>query len=423
MAYPPSTSGFQATGVSGTSTAATAPGRYELGVRLGTGGMASVHRAVDRVLGREVAVKRFDRCPPDAGAARVRDAEGRMHASLRHPGLVTLLDAGIDGQGVPFLVLDLVDGADLRSRIRREPFDLPAAAYLGLDVAEALDYLHSRGVVHRDIKPANVLLGPGSGIRPFRARLADFGIAVPVAESIEADPQTTTGTAAYLSPEQASGRPVGPASDVYSLGLVVLEAITGHVEFPGDALTSAFGRLERDPELPDGLPAAWRHLLAGMTARSPQQRPTAGEVMLAFRQLVIDADAPERDELEAPGALGRLAALARRIGGARAASVTVLDQRRAWVQVAADAAERDPLAAAVAEADAAGLALHGPVGGEMPDLSLPITGSDGTLLGVCRVFGAAPAALAEALPALAAVTEIAAHDEELRRVARRLMRR
>ena len=196
--------------------------RYALGDLLGQGGMADVFRAHDGVLDREVAVKMLRDSTAD-GSDRTRfTSEARTLARLSHTGLVMVLDAGIEIDR-PFLVMELVDGATLADRLRDGPLDIETAASVGVQVSEALAYAHERGVVHRDVKPANLLLD-ASG----RVKLADFGIARLLGDTIR---HTMTGhaigTAAYLAPEQVQGRDVDGRSDVYSLGLVLLESITG----------------------------------------------------------------------------------------------------------------------------------------------------------------------------------------------------
>jgi hypothetical protein len=154
-------------------------------------------------------------------------------------------------------------------------------------LAEGLHFIHDRGVVHRDVKPANVLLAP-SPIpgRPPVAKLSDFGIA----RLVESDRVTSTGTfvgtAQYLSPEQARGEPVGPPSDIYSLGLTLLEAVTGATSFPGSAIESATARLARDPVVPGSLGYGWKSLLTAMTNRNPAARPTALDVVLRAQALL-----------------------------------------------------------------------------------------------------------------------------------------
>lgn len=152
--------------------------------------------------------------------------------------------------------------------------------------------MHANGVVHRDIKPSNVMLVRyGTTTFRARARLTDFGIAggILASQHTEAEGKTTTGTAAYLSPEQASLKTAASASDVYSLGLVLLECLTHEVAFPGGAVESALARLTLDPPVPDDLPGEWTTLLRAMTARDPSLRPAAAQLTAAFREAVMAA--------------------------------------------------------------------------------------------------------------------------------------
>lgn len=144
-----------------------------------------------------------------------------------------------------------------------------------------------RGVVHRDVSPANILL-PESTASGVAAKLTDLGIARLVDDAKVTATGTVIGTASYLSPEQASGRPLTPATDVYSLGLVLLECLTGRREFPGTAVESATARLSRDPVIPEALGGAWAELLRAMTARDPAQRPTAGEAAVQLSALLAE---------------------------------------------------------------------------------------------------------------------------------------
>ncbi len=268
-------------------------GRYRPGGVIGQGGMAKVYRARDEQLGREVALKLFEAIPAGAAATPVFTAELRMLASLNHHGIVTLLDAGIDdsvpNEPHPYLVMELVPGPNLDQAIRAGGLTSRAIAEIGYDLAEALDYVHAKGVVHRDLKPSNIMLvdyGP-SALRT-RARLTDFGIAFDAAAALGPEETNTTGTAAYLSPEQVLRDLVGPASDVYSLGLVLLECFTRHVEFPGDPSASAVSRLKTDPAVPNELASAWHSLLTAMLQRDPAQRPPMHDVQLALRQIIVE---------------------------------------------------------------------------------------------------------------------------------------
>ncbi|MGW6963817.1 protein kinase domain-containing protein [Streptomyces zaomyceticus] len=257
-------------------------GRYRLDRLLGRGGAADVYEALDLRLRRPVAVKVFR--PDDAGrteaqcgeAARRAEArcgtEARLLARMQHPGLVTLYDTGND-EGTPYLVMQLIRGATLRRRVAREVLTPAETCRMGAALASALAHVHARGVVHRDVKPSNILLD-----RTDTPHLSDFGISRRFDESAESAPEddgTLVGTASYMAPEQALGRATGPAADVYSLGLVLLETLKGEAEYGGAPLEAALAHLYRAPALPPGLPVRLARLLTAMTARAPEARPDA----------------------------------------------------------------------------------------------------------------------------------------------------
>ena len=248
-------------------------GRYRVEELLGTGGTATVHRVHDTRLGRDAALKRVR---PGPGRAqhrlRLRD-EGRLLAELDHPGLVTILDAAWEGPCAPYVVMELVDGPDLSERLREGALDDVRVATIGRDLASVLAHLHDHGLVHRDVKPANVLLDDD------RARLCDLGIALRVGEGDpHGRPGHTTGSIAYLAPEQVLGDQLSTAVDVYALGLILLEALTGEPAFEGDPVEAEAARLVSDPPIPLGVERRWRWVLDAMTARQPSQRLTAAEV-------------------------------------------------------------------------------------------------------------------------------------------------
>ncbi|WP_353826304.1 serine/threonine-protein kinase [Agromyces sp. SYSU T0242] len=272
--------------------------RYRIEGLIGRGGMATVYRADDLVLGRRVAVKLFTPAAEGIDDVDRRRSETALLASLTHPALVTLYDAAKDpASNREFLVMELVDGRDLRAVLQRGAIPRRDAARMLADLAEGLHVIHSRGIVHRDVKPANVLLAPAHlPTRRWNAKLADFGIARLLDESRLTATGRIIGTPGYLSPEQVRGESVGSAADIYSLGLLVLESLTGHQPFPGPALESASARLVRDPEIPDDLPAVWRELLAGMTARDAADRPSALDVALASESLLGDRSEAATDD-------------------------------------------------------------------------------------------------------------------------------
>jgi serine/threonine protein kinase len=272
-------------------TGAVLAGRYRLESRIGRGGMADVFRGDDDVLHRPVAVKVF-RFDTAAGDDRRRvDAEIRTLASLRHPGLVTVFDAGTadepNGDGTPFLVMELITGPTLVQQLQAGPMRPEQAAQLGAELAATLGYVHASGVVHRDVKPANILLDTPIGGTGFTSKLTDFGIARLIDSTRLTSHGMTVGTANYLSPEQAQTGEATPASDVYSLGLVLIECLTGHLAYPGVGVEAALARLHRPPDIPREFGSEWTRLLTAMTDRTPQARPSTEQVNNTLTQLAV----------------------------------------------------------------------------------------------------------------------------------------
>ena len=251
--------------------------RFEIESLVGRGGMASVYRARDTVLDRVVAVKLF---AVDTSEDRARlESEVRLLSRLNHPNLVTVHDAHLaigPHDGPSFLVMELVSGESLREAIATAGISGETIAVVASGIGEALHIVHEAGIVHRDVKPANILIERGAPrVIGIRAKLADFGIAHSLGSTRLTATHSIVGTAGYLSPEQAAGAAITSASDIYSLGLVLLECFTGRMAFPGTPIESLAARLGRDPELPTSLPAGWSALLGSMLARTPADRPTA----------------------------------------------------------------------------------------------------------------------------------------------------
>lgn len=261
-------------------------GRYRPNRLLARGGSSMVFRARDENLGRDVAVKLFSSGSND-DVARFRTEVGVL-AGLRHHGVVSILDAGVDDSSPkdprPFLVIELVEGDTLRAVLNAGPLTTRQIGEVAFEVAETLEYVHARGVIHRDVTPSNIMVVDyGTRFSRPRARLTDFGIAIHATRPQEFT-EETFGTAAYLSPEQVRGDALTPASDIYSLGLVLLECFTRTVEFPGTPVESALARLDRDPETPDVVPERWRALIRSMTQADPSRRPSAADVATAARE-------------------------------------------------------------------------------------------------------------------------------------------
>ena len=272
-------------------------GRYRVISQLGVGGMARVVLARDEQLGRDVAVKVFPAAvAEDSEDARRRRDEVTLLAGLSHPGLVVLYDAALDAEPA-YLTMEHVVGETLAERLRRGPLTPTEATGLVMAIGEAMAFVHARGIVHRDIKPGNILLPSTTTGTGAPAKLADFGIARLVDGSRVTSTGSVMGTAAYISPEQASGLPASPASDIYALGIVLIECLTARHPFPGTALESASARLAKQPDLGDPRLAEHRDLLSRMTALDPAGRPTAAEVVVdlsgdAMTRAMAPMDAP-----------------------------------------------------------------------------------------------------------------------------------
>ncbi|MET3904553.1 protein kinase [Paenarthrobacter sp. 4246] len=258
----------------------TLDGRYQLGPVLGRGAMSAVYRATDLLLGREVAIKIFLPGSGDESFRARQENEMRLLAAFDHPGLVAAFDAGVDTRNDEeraYLVMELAEGRDLRAVLSDGPLTVPETARIGIRLAGALSQVHAQGVIHRDIKPANILVSDDDGLGAS-VKLADFGVALVMNDNRLTATGFTVGTAQYLSPEQAQGLHLTPASDIYSLGLVLLECLTGKAEYPGTPIETASARLHRAPQVPMELPGPLRELLEAMTDMDPDKRPSAHHV-------------------------------------------------------------------------------------------------------------------------------------------------
>jgi hypothetical protein len=330
----------QANGVSGRSKAIddlsgrTFGDRFQLARVIGRGGMAAVYSAHDLQLDRSVAVKVF--AAGEANDDARRRAETQLLARLNHPNLVTLYDAHLAAPGTDdpsYIVMELVDGPSLRDELTRGPLPAEDVAVLAAELAEALVTVHAAGVVHRDLKPANILLAlTGLPSPPYRGKLADFGIAHLVGSERITTHGMVVGTAAYLSPEQAHGAEPGPAADIYSLGLVLIESLTGHRAFPGTAAESFGARTLRDPVVPSSLPLGWAQLLTEMTARDAAARPEALDVAVRARAHAGElagwaAGEDSTAELPGPALPATAGAAGIAAGGAAAAAAAAPDER------------------------------------------------------------------------------------------------
>ncbi|MGW0433588.1 protein kinase domain-containing protein [Micromonospora sp. NPDC003197] len=263
--------------------------RYRLDERLATGGMGDVWRATDLLLDREVAVKILlpSLLTDPTFIARFR-AEAKMMAALHHPGIVRVYDVGEDpnapGGSADYLVMEYVHGEPLNRRIEAAgQLDVPQTLSVLAQAADALHAAHEKGIVHRDVKPSNLLVQPNGSVV-----LVDFGVARSSSVTSITSANGIPGTALYMAPEQASGRPVSAATDIYALGAVAYCCLAGAPPFTGDTpLEVAVRHLdEMPPPLPAEVPAPVAELIMRALAKDPAERyPTAAAFAAAARAL------------------------------------------------------------------------------------------------------------------------------------------
>lgn len=269
-------------------------GRYTVKEFIGQGGMATVYKGVDTKLGRTVAIKimKADLAGDEAFIERFRQ-EAQSAARMSHQSIVRVLDAGDDyiqtaagAKKIPFIVMEYVDGKNLRQYLASGEVSLDEAARITYDVLDALEYSHRAGIVHRDIKPANIMVTSKG-----RVKVMDFGIARAVSETSSTLQQTTTilGTAAYFSPEQAKGETVDSRSDLYSTGVMLYEMVAGKVPFRGDsAVAVAYQHVSERPVAPskvnERVTAPFDRVILHALAKDRNRRfQTAGEFREALR--------------------------------------------------------------------------------------------------------------------------------------------
>lgn len=267
--------------------------RYRVDQPIARGGMSTVYRCVDMRLGRTVAAKvMHEHLAGDPVFLHRFQREARAMAQLSHPNLVSVYDFSTDGD-TAFLIMELITGGTLRELLaERGPMPPHAAAAVLRAVLTGLSAVHGRGLIHRDIKPDNILIDAD-----HRVKVGDFGL-VRAASAQAATSDQIVGTVSYLSPEQVSGGDLTPASDVYSVGVVAFELLTGTVPFRGDTpLQHALARLEQDVPSPsarmEGIPSLFDALVATATARDPQERfADAAEFLAALDDVAASLELP-----------------------------------------------------------------------------------------------------------------------------------
>jgi serine/threonine protein kinase len=280
-------------------------GRYQLFETLGVGATSRVVRGFDPMIGRAVAVKLF---PPEIAQGEARDRflrEARVVGQLSHPNIITLLDMGIEeATQTPYLIMEFVDGVPLDRILEKGTLPLPRACAWAAHAAEALDVAHKRGIIHGDVKPANILITADG-----RVKLTDFGMAS-VARR-EARDSALLGTPAYWCPEQIMGHPQDARSDIFSLGIVLYEMITGTRPFDAESLQGICNRvLSSTPnavsQLQPSVPAAFDEIVSACLAKNPDARTVSGDALAqllyphARRKVVLHQQAAPAKPAAAP---------------------------------------------------------------------------------------------------------------------------
>jgi serine/threonine protein kinase, bacterial len=289
-------------------------GRYRVATKIATGGTSTVYRGLDTRLDRPVALKVMDsRYAGDQQFLTRFQLEARSVARLKDPGLVAVYDQGMDARH-PFLVMELIEGGTLRELLaERGPMPPHAVAAVLRPVLGGLAAAHRAGLVHRDVKPENVLISDQGDLK-----IVDFGLVRAVAAAGITSASVILGTAAYLSPEQVQDGTASPRSDVYAVGIVAYELLTGHPPFSGDSpLSVAYQRLDNDVPRPstviDGVPDQFDQLVGRATARDPADRYADAQHMGSELDAIVDELALPAFRVPAPrnSAAHRSAALYR----------------------------------------------------------------------------------------------------------------
>jgi serine/threonine protein kinase len=276
-------------------------GRYQLYETLGVGATSRVLRGFDPLIGRPVAVKLF---PSDLAVGEARERflrEARVVGQLSHPNVITLHDMGIEeSTQTPYLVMEYIEGSPLDRLLEKGMLPLPRACAWIAHAAEALDVAHKRGVIHGDVKPANILITADG-----KVKLMDFGMAR-VAKRDSGD-SPLLGTPAYWCPEQIMGRPQDARSDIFSLGVVLYEMVTGTKPFGADSLQGVCNRVLSSTVTPPShlnpsIPASFDEIIAGCLAKNPDTRTASGDMLaqILFPLARRKAAAPVEHKVSAP---------------------------------------------------------------------------------------------------------------------------
>jgi len=304
--------------------AGTLSGRYETGEKLGSGGMSNVYKATDRILERTVAVKVLaEHLSDDERFVARFKREALAVAKLIHPSIVQVYDTGVD-DGRHYIVMEYVEGRSGAQILQRHgPVEPEAAAEIGIQACAGLDYAHRRGIIHRDVKPGNLMVigGPVGG-GEMSIKLTDFGIARAIEQTRITQVGSVVGTAAYLSPEQVRGEEATPATDVYALGVVLYQFLTGRLPYEGSSLAELAVRQQNERplppstyngEVPETLGAAVLRALEG----DPNRRYASADELAQGLRLGLegeDVTLPMEEGTSATRVLGGETAATRQIG-------------------------------------------------------------------------------------------------------------
>jgi eukaryotic-like serine/threonine-protein kinase len=304
--------------------AGTLSGRYETGEKLGTGGMSNVYKATDRILERTVAVKILAEHLSDDErfVARFR-REALAVAKLIHPNIVQVYDTGVD-EGRHYIVMEYVEGRSGAQILQRQgPVEPEIAAEIGIQSCAGLDYAHRRGIIHRDVKPGNLMIvgGPVGGGEMI-VKLTDFGIARAIEQTRITQVGSVVGTAAYLAPEQVRGEEATPATDVYALGVVLYQFLTGRLPYEGSSLAELAVRQQNEKPLPpDAYNSEVPETLGGAVLRAlegdPNRRYGSADELSAGLRLGMeggDVTLPLEEGTSATRVLGGDTAATRHMG-------------------------------------------------------------------------------------------------------------
>jgi serine/threonine-protein kinase len=302
--------------------------RYAIEERVATGGMGTVFVATDERLGRRVAIKVLkEELAHDPRFVERFRREARAAGALSHPNVAGVYDFGEDSER-HFMVMEMAPGRDLAQLLREEgPLSPDRVVRIGTQIAEAIGHAHSAGLVHRDIKPANVIIGEED-----RVKVTDFGIARAAGDSTLTATGSVLGTAHYISPEQAAGDKIGPATDIYSLGIVLYEMLTGTLPFTGDsalavAMRHASDEVPRPSELNRDVPDGLDRVVAKATAKAPEDRYASGSDLAAALASSLGPTA-DRPAVTAAAAAGAAAGSTAVLTGAGTA--TAAQEARVW---------------------------------------------------------------------------------------------